>query len=103
MRNTGAMPRRIGPFATLTALAAILFSGSAAVERMHLYVLDFGTQALAPLADLPHVGAVVGSSDRDRQARLLRFLSDEIDRRRQWVAGSGAGRVNAGRSGSPFP
>ncbi|HMC80616.1 MAG TPA: FtsK/SpoIIIE domain-containing protein, partial [Acidimicrobiia bacterium] len=90
---------------TTTALAtlALVLAEAHPVERLHLYVLDFGTQALAPLADLPHVGAVIGSSDRDRQARLLRFLSDEMDRRRQWVAGSGAGRVNAGLPGSPFP
>ncbi|MDQ1505540.1 MAG: segregation ATPase FtsK/SpoIIIE, family [Actinomycetota bacterium] len=90
---------------TTTALATLALGLAEAhpVERLHLYVLDFGTQALAPLAELPHVGAVVGSSDRDRQTRLLRFLSDEIDRRRQWMAGSGAGRVNAGLPGSPFP
>ena len=90
---------------TTTALATLALGLADAhpVERMQLYVLDFGTQALAPLAELPHVGAVVGSADKDRQSRLLRFLSGEIDRRRQWVATSGSGKVNAGLPGSPFP
>src|SRR5439155_631833 len=44
---------------TTTALAtlALVLAEAHPVERLHLYVLDFGTQALAPLADLPHVGA----------------------------------------------
>ncbi|MDQ4098764.1 MAG: FtsK/SpoIIIE domain-containing protein, partial [Actinomycetota bacterium] len=73
------------------------------VERLHLYVLDFGTQALATLAPLPHVGAVVGAADLERQARLMRQLNDELDRRRQWVAQSGAARVDPTDLDSPFP
>lgn len=90
---------------TTTALGtlAVSLANAHPVERLHMYVLDFGTQALAPLADLPHVGVVVGSADKDRQARLIRFLSDEVDRRKKWVATSGAAKVNAGTEGSPFP
>ncbi len=73
------------------------------LERLHLYVLDFGTQALAALAPLPHVGAVVGAADLERQARLMRQLNDELDRRRQWVAQSGASRVDPTDPNNPFP
>ncbi|HKY76722.1 MAG TPA: FtsK/SpoIIIE domain-containing protein, partial [Acidimicrobiia bacterium] len=90
---------------TTTAIGtmALALAGAHPVERLHLYVLDFGTQALAPLADLPHMGAVVGSADKDRQARLVRLLSDEVDRRRQWIATSGSPKINAGAPGSDFP
>lgn len=90
---------------TTTAIGtmALALAGAHPVERLHLYVLDFGTQALAPLADIPHMGAVVGSADKDRQARLVRMLSDEMDRRRRWIATSGSAKVNAGAPGSAFP
>ncbi len=90
---------------TTTAIGtmAVALAEAHPVERLHLYVLDFGTQALAPLADLPHMGAVVGSADKDRQARLIRLLSDEVERRRQWIATSGSPKINAGTPGSAFP
>jgi S-DNA-T family DNA segregation ATPase FtsK/SpoIIIE len=90
---------------TTTAIATMAVALAAAhpVERMHLYVLDFGTQALAPLADLPHVGGVVGSADKDRQARLVRMLTGEVERRRQWIAASGSPKIDAGAPGSAFP
>src|SRR5213079_924832 len=46
-----------------------------------MYVLDFGG-SLADLAALPHVGAVVGAGDRERQERLIRLLRTELERRR---------------------
>lgn len=52
-------------------------------SHVHLYALDFGTAALAPLADLPHTGAVVQPPERDRQVRLVRHLRDEVARRRR--------------------
>lgn len=55
-------------------------------ERLHLYALDFGAGALAPLAPLPHTGAVVEAAETERQVRLLRHLRGELDRRRQWAS-----------------
>jgi len=72
-------------------------------ERLWLYALDFGTQALAPLAGLPHCGGVIGSSDRERQFRLVRFLADELERRRRHVAASGAVKIDPADPASPFP
>ncbi len=60
-------------------------------DRMHLYLLDFDDQQLRPLRCLPHVGAVVGGSERERQLRLLRRLADELRRRRDMVAADPAG------------
>ena len=57
--------------------------------RLHVYILDFDDQHLQPLRNLPHVGAVVGGSERERQIRLLRRLADELQRRRHQVAERG--------------
>src|SRR5205814_2377350 len=48
----------VGGSGTTTALATLAVSLARAhtPAELHLYVLDFGTQALAPLAGLPHVG-----------------------------------------------
>jgi S-DNA-T family DNA segregation ATPase FtsK/SpoIIIE len=70
-----------GPSETLAAIALDL-AARHHVDDLHLYILDFGTAGLAPLAGLPHVGGYVGAAERDRQLRLLRTLRDELDARR---------------------
>lgn len=73
---------------TSTALTTLTV-GLAAIndpDRLHIYLLDFDDQLLAPLRRLPHVGAVVGVDDRERQVRLLRRLSEELQDRRHSVA-----------------
>ena len=79
---------------TTTALASLALSLVRAPggAGRHLYVLDFGNGALAPLAGLPQVGAVVAAGERERQERLLRSLRAELERRRELVA---AGRSDA--------
>ncbi|HMJ76251.1 MAG TPA: FtsK/SpoIIIE domain-containing protein [Iamia sp.] len=62
-----------------TALAAAAATGP---DDLHLYALDYGTGELDVLAGLPHTGAVVPASDRERQARLITWLRAEAERRR---------------------
>ena len=50
-------------------------------DGLHIYVLDFGSGALDPLAGLPHCGAVVRAGDDERRRRLLRWLAGERQRR----------------------
>jgi S-DNA-T family DNA segregation ATPase FtsK/SpoIIIE len=73
------------------------------VDRLHFYVLDFGTQVTAPLAALPHCGGVVGSADKERQVRLIRHLAGELERRRRYVATSGAVRFDPSDPAAPLP
>ncbi|MDP9388305.1 MAG: FtsK/SpoIIIE domain-containing protein, partial [Actinomycetota bacterium] len=78
---------------TTTALSSLALTLARATgpDALHLYVLDAGTGALAPLAALPHVGAVVAAGERERQQRLLRTLRAELERRRAaTAAGQGA-------------
>jgi S-DNA-T family DNA segregation ATPase FtsK/SpoIIIE len=70
---------------TTTALAsvAMAFASSRTADQGHLYALDFGSGGLNALAALPHCGAVVPATDRERQIRLIRTLRSELQRRRQ--------------------
>ena len=69
---------------TSTALASLCLGIVEAhhPDRLHIHILDFDDQGLAPLKSIPHVGSVIAGSDRERQTRLLRRLSTELDARR---------------------
>ncbi|WP_230419530.1 FtsK/SpoIIIE domain-containing protein [Catenulispora pinistramenti] len=69
---------------TTTALSTLALSVAAAEapDRLHLYVLDLGSGALAPLQGLPHTGAYIGPGDRPRQVRLIRMLRAELNNRK---------------------
>jgi S-DNA-T family DNA segregation ATPase FtsK/SpoIIIE len=73
---------------TTTALISLLIALARDndPDRLHVYALDFDDQLLGPLSELPHVGAVVSVQDRERQLRLLRRLSEELQRRRDAIA-----------------
>jgi DNA segregation ATPase FtsK/SpoIIIE, S-DNA-T family len=73
---------------TTTALLSVACALAHTYEpsACHLYVLDFGAGELAPLAALPHVGAVIGATEREGQFRLVRTLRRELDRRRDLPA-----------------
>ncbi len=70
-----------GGTSTLATIALAL-AGTADPDELHLYAFDFDAGGLAPLGGLPHVGAVVGAGERDRQLRLVRRLSEEVERRK---------------------
>ena len=74
----------IGGSGTTTALATIALALASIADpaHVHVYVLDFGAGELGPLASLPHVGAVIGASEHERQQRLLRRLRGELQARR---------------------
>ncbi|MGQ0616286.1 MAG: FtsK/SpoIIIE domain-containing protein [Acidimicrobiia bacterium] len=68
---------------TALAAAGLALARRHLPDRLHLYVVSFGAGELAPLAHLPHVGAVIESGQRERQVRLVRFLQAEMSRRRR--------------------
>ncbi|MDY7084208.1 MAG: FtsK/SpoIIIE domain-containing protein [Actinomycetota bacterium] len=51
-------------------------------RRQRIFVLDGQGTAFAPLAGLPHVGAVVGAHDGERLRRVLDHLDAEVAQRR---------------------
>jgi DNA segregation ATPase FtsK/SpoIIIE, S-DNA-T family len=74
----------IGGSGTTTALSTLALALAETTDpaRLHIYVLDFGAGELGALADLPHVGAVIGAAEHERQRRLLRRLRGELGVRR---------------------
>jgi S-DNA-T family DNA segregation ATPase FtsK/SpoIIIE len=70
-----------GTSGTLASLA-ISLTGTRSPHELELYVFDYGAGELAPLERLPHTGAVVLATERERQMRLVRHLRAELDRRR---------------------
>jgi DNA segregation ATPase FtsK/SpoIIIE, S-DNA-T family len=76
---------RTGRSTVLRTLAAELAAANDP-ETVHLYTLDCGNRALAPLNGLPHTGAVVEADDSTRVARLLDWLAAEVSRRQQVLA-----------------
>ncbi|NND02438.1 MAG: hypothetical protein HKN91_06590 [Acidimicrobiia bacterium] len=73
---------------TSTALSSAIAAAceEAGPEDLHAYVLDYDDQRLKPLEALPHVGAVIGAGERDRQLRLIRYLGWEVAERRELAA-----------------
>ena len=72
----------LGGSGTSTALATIGLTLARARDDVHLYVVAAGGGDVAALRDLPQCGAVIGGAERERQARLLRMLRTELQRRR---------------------
>jgi S-DNA-T family DNA segregation ATPase FtsK/SpoIIIE len=76
---------------TSTALTsmALRLAATTRPDRCHLYVLDLGPSRLTPLAALPHVGAVIGAAETERQRRLVLRLSAELTARQADPARAG--------------
>ena len=73
---------------TSSALAAAIAGAceESSPADLHAYILDFDDQRLKALEALPHVGAVIGAGERDRQLRLIRYLGWEVAERRELAA-----------------
>ncbi|MEQ8841009.1 MAG: FtsK/SpoIIIE domain-containing protein [Acidimicrobiales bacterium] len=67
---------------TTLATAALAVTRGQGTDAPHVHVLDLDSGALTALADLPSTGTVVGPSDGVRRHRLVRWLDDEVGRRR---------------------
>ncbi|MBX3287594.1 MAG: hypothetical protein KF703_19770, partial [Actinobacteria bacterium] len=80
-----------GSGTTTLAATAVLAAAALDPRGCHVHVVDVGAGGLAPLAGLPHVGAVIGADDVERQRRLLADLTDDLARRRAHLGGRGPG------------
>ncbi|WP_236609580.1 FtsK/SpoIIIE domain-containing protein [Leifsonia xyli] len=71
---------------TSTTLSSIALTAAAETspEDLDILCLDMGSRDLAPLAELPHIVAYVGSGAgaKEKQTRFLRHLLAEFERRR---------------------
>lgn len=55
-------------------------------HQLQTYILDFGNRALQRFTDLPHVGAFITAAEKERVARLLRLLEQELQERSETLA-----------------
>lgn len=88
---------RSGRSTLLRTLAAALAERSSPLD-VHLYVLDYGSRALAPLRALPHCGAYVDADEPERVERLLGLLTAEVGRRRRVLAAGSHSSIREQRS-----
>ncbi len=65
---------------------------------VHLFGIDCGNGALLPLAALPHTGAVVQRSEKDRLVRLIDRLQEELTRRQGLLGQLGVGSITEQRA-----
>ncbi|MBX0330381.1 cell division protein FtsK, partial [Oscillochloris sp. ZM17-4] len=63
-----------------------------------LYIIDAGGQGLAPLAGLPHVGALIQARERERVRRLIRMLDSAIRERQDRLRAADAADLPAYRA-----
>lgn len=70
-----------GASALLVTLASA-YASAYPVDLLHIYAIDCGARGLAALAALPHTGAVVAGSERERLIRLTALLDEEVEQRR---------------------
>ncbi len=89
-----------GRTTALRTIAARIAIGYSPAD-VHLYVLDCDAGALAPLAGLPHCGAVVRGTEAERAARLLDRLDAEAARRREMLSADGFSSVTEQRRRVP--
>jgi DNA segregation ATPase FtsK/SpoIIIE, S-DNA-T family len=87
---------------TLLRTIAAGIAASHSSRDVHLYVLDCGAGGLAPLAALPHCGAVVRRAEQERAGRLLDRLAAEMGHRDNLLAaGHFASIVEQRRAAAP--
>ncbi|MDX6744530.1 FtsK/SpoIIIE domain-containing protein [Actinocorallia sp. A-T 12471] len=77
-----------GRTTALRSLAGALAASTTPYD-VHLYAIDCGGNGLAPLAALPHCGAVVTRDSYDRVERLLNALTAEVSRRQGLLSAAG--------------
>lgn len=73
-----------GTSTTLSSIALAL-ADSHSPDELDILCLDMGSRGLSPLRHLPHTIAYVGAGGgaKEQQVRFLRYLSSELQRRRE--------------------
>ncbi|MDO4666529.1 MAG: type VII secretion protein EssC [Streptococcus sp.] len=62
-------------------------------EQLSIYLLDFGTNGLAPLMNLPQVADLLLLDQTEKVAKLIRLLGKEISHRKKLLANHGVGTI----------
>jgi DNA segregation ATPase FtsK/SpoIIIE-like protein len=82
-----------------TVIASLVLTHSP--DELHIYILDFGGRAMSIMSDLPHVGAVITAEEEERVMRVLRRISDIIDKRQVLFSEAKANNLDSYNLGHP--
>jgi S-DNA-T family DNA segregation ATPase FtsK/SpoIIIE len=88
---------RTGRSQALRTIAGALADSISSAD-LHLFGIDMGNGALMPLTRLPHTGAVVQRSERERVTRLFDRLQTELTRRQELLGRLGVADIGEQRS-----
>ncbi|KXT71335.1 FtsK/SpoIIIE family protein, putative secretion system component EssC/YukA [Streptococcus cristatus] len=69
-------------------------------KDLTLYLLDFGTNGLAPLANLPHVADTLLLDQSEKVAKFVRIMESELNRRKKLLSEYGVGTIALYREAS---
>lgn len=62
-------------------------------ERVHIYLIDLGTNGLLPLRELPHVADTIMVDEEIKIGKLLRRLQTELKERKQRLSNYGVATI----------
>ncbi|MEN2768989.1 type VII secretion protein EssC [Ornithinibacillus xuwenensis] len=62
-------------------------------EHLHVYLLDFGTNGLLPLKNLPHVADTLLIDDLEKIGKFIRILTSTIKERKQKLSNYGVANM----------
>lgn len=75
-------------FGKTTFLTTVILSLAAmnCVEKLNVYILDFGNNALTPLRTLPHTADYISLDDEERFQKFLKLIKAEMAYRKKQLA-----------------
>ncbi|MGV0167242.1 type VII secretion protein EssC [Furfurilactobacillus sp. WILCCON 0119] len=63
-------------------------------EQLNVYLLDFGTNGLLPLQDLPHVADIIRVDETEKLAKLLTRLDNDVKTRKRLLNRAGVATLD---------
>ncbi len=63
-------------------------------DHLHVYLLDFGTNGLLPLRDLPHVADTILIDEEEKVEKLVRLLESESRKRKKLLSKYGVATLD---------
>ena len=78
---------------TFLQTAAMDLARKQSPENLTMYLLDFGTNGLAPLTQLPHVADSLLLDQTEKIQKFIRIINRELDRRKRLLSEHGVGTI----------
>ena len=78
---------------TFLQTAAMDLARKQSPENLTIYLLDFGTNGLAPLTQLPHVADSLLLDQTEKIQKFIRIINRELDRRKKLLSEHGVGTI----------